>query len=137
MTLSRMRRNGARQSIAALRAIVTFVALGLAACDDPECPDDQFVVEENGSCASSPQRFTISATQCNVALTATADAGLPTQGAMGPSPVPLRQGGFILYTDSPSFRLCRAQRVDYRLELSCFDNDDALVCQAELTEPAF
>jgi hypothetical protein len=49
-----MRRSRARQSIAALRALVTFVALALCACDDPQCPDDQFVVEENGSCASSP-----------------------------------------------------------------------------------
>ncbi len=116
--------------------LVTFLALGLAACDDPQCPDDQFIVNENGSCASSPQQFTITATQCHISLNATADAGLPTHGEMGLDPVPLRQGGFILYADSPAFRLCRAVRVDYRLVLTCFDNDGAQVCQADLTEPS-
>jgi hypothetical protein len=136
MTPSRMRRNGARHSIVATPALVTFLALALTACDVPPCQDDQFVVNENGSCASSPQQFTITATSCHVSLNATADAGLPIRGEMGADPVPLRQGGFILYADSPSFRYCRAVRVDYRLELTCFDNDGAQVCQADLTEPA-
>ncbi len=104
------------------------------------CPGaEQFVVNENGTCSSTPQQLTISSsTSCQVSLSgAISDTGLPSQGAMGSHPAPLRQGGFILFGDMPSFRLCHAQRVDYRLELSCVDNDDAPVCQAELTEPAF
>lgn len=120
-------------------ALATFLALATTACDDSPCPgDEQFVVNENGTCSSAPQQLTISASSCHVFLSgATSDTGLPTHGAMGSHPAPLRQGGFLLFGDTPSFRLCHAQRVDYRLELSCVDNDDAPVCQAELTEPAF
>ena len=120
-------------------ALATFLALVTTACDDAPCSDnEQFVVNENGTCSSTPQQLTISASNCHVSLSgATSDTGLPMQGAMGSHPAPLRQGGFLLFGDKPSFRLCHAQRVDYRLELSCFDNDDALVCQAQLTEPAF
>ena len=95
------------------------------------------MVNENGTCSSTPQQLTISPPACSVFLGAIGDTGLPSQGAMGSHPAPLRQGGFILFGDMPLFRLCRAQRVDYRLELSCVDDDDAPVCQAELTEPAF
>jgi hypothetical protein len=121
-------------------ALATFLALTMTACDDSQCPGaEQFVVNENGTCSSTPQQLTISSnTACEVFLSgAMSDTGLPPRGAMGSHPAPLRQGGFILFGDMPSFRLCRAQRVDYRLRLSCVDNDDAPVCQAELTEPAF
>ncbi len=130
---------GSRHAVAGTLALATFLALVTTACTDPECPgDEQFVVNEDGNCAPTTQRLTISAIGCRVSLTGpTSDTGLPTQGAMGSHPAPLRQGGFILYTDTPSFRLCRARRVDYRLELSCVDNDDSPVCQADLTEPAF
>lgn len=120
-------------------ALATFLALAMTACDDVPCPgDEQFIVNENGSCAATPQQFTLSRNGCYVFLgNASSDTGLPAQGAMGPHPGPLRQGGFILFADTPTFRLCHAVRVDYRLELSCVDSDDTPVCQAELTEPAF
>jgi len=134
MTLS-----GLCRSIAGPIVVATFVALAMTGCDDVPCPgEEQFTVNENGTCAATPQRFTLSRTGCDVSLTMlTGDTGLPAQGAMGLHPGPLRQGGFLLFADKPAFRLCRAVRVDYRLELSCVDSDDAPVCQAELTEPAF
>jgi hypothetical protein len=134
MTLSRSCRSMAR-----LLMLATFLALPMTGCDDVPCPgEEQFTVVENGSCAATPQQFTLRRTGCDVILTMlTGDTGLPPQGAMGPHPGPLRQGGFLLFEDKPTFRLCRAERVDYRLELSCVDSDDAPVCQAELTEPAF
>ena len=119
--------------------LATFLALTMTACDDVPCPgEEQFIVNENGTCAAAPQQFTLRRGGCNVYLiNPSSDTGLPAQGAMGPHPGPLRQGGFMLFEDKPTFRLCRAVRVDYRLELSCVDSDDAPVCQAELTEPAF
>jgi hypothetical protein len=56
---------------------------------------------------------------------------------MSQHPQPLRQGDFILYTDDPApFRLCRATRVEYRLELTCLDAQGAPACNATLTEPS-
>lgn len=41
---------------------------------------------------------------------------------MSQHPQPVRQAGFILYTDDPApFRLCRAERIEYRLVLTCVD----------------
>ena len=133
MTLS-----GSCRSIAGALVFATFLALALTACDDVPCAgDEQFIVNENGSCAATPRQFTLARSGCNVYLQdPTGDTGLPAHGEMGSHPGPLRQGGFILYGDMPVFRLCHAQRVDYRLELSC-RHDDAPVCRAELTEPAF
>ena len=55
---------------------------------------------------------------------------------MSHHPQPVRQGGFILYTDDPApFRLCHAERVEYRLELTCVDAQGASACNATLTEP--
>jgi hypothetical protein len=134
MTLS-----GSCRSIAGALVLATFLALALTACDDVPCAgEEQFIVNENGSCAATPRQFTLSRSGCNVYLQdPTGDTGLPAHGEMGSHPGPLRQGSFILYGDMPVFRLCHAQRVDYRLELSCVDSDDAPVCQAQLTEPAF
>jgi hypothetical protein len=131
--------SGSCRSVAGASLLATFLALAMTGCDDVPCPgEEQFIVNENGSCAGTSQQFTLSRSGCNVYLRDTSgDTGLPMHGEMGSHPGPLRQGGFILYGDMPSFRLCRAQRVDYRLELSCVDSDDAPVCQAELTEPAF
>lgn len=123
---------------AALAALVATLALAPLACTDPICPDaEAFVVDENGTCAPTTQRLTLTANGCRVSITdPTGDSGLPATGAMGSNPVPLRQGNFILYSDTPLFRLCRARRVDFRLELTCVDDHDAPVCQANLTEPA-
>ena len=127
------------RSIAGAWMLAMFLALAMTGCDDVPCPgEEQFTVDENGTCAATPQQFTLARTGCDVSLTqVTGDTGLPAQGEVGPHPGPLRQGGFLLFGDKPTFRLCRAVRVDYRLELSCVDSDDAPVCQAELTEPAF
>ncbi len=115
----------------------TVAALAHLGCTDPVCPDaEAFIVNEDGTCAQQPQQFTLAATDCRVSIDgAGPETGLPLRGAMGTHPVPLRQGDFILYSDQPHFRLCRAHRVDYRLELSCVDAADAPVCQATLTEP--
>jgi hypothetical protein len=131
--------SGSCRSNAATLVIAMFLALATIGCDDVPCSgEEQFIVNEGGTCAAMPQQFTLSRTGCDVSLSnPSGDTGLPAQGAMGPHPGPLRQGGFLLFDDKPTFRLCRAVRVDYRLELSCVDSNDAPVCQAELTEPAF
>jgi hypothetical protein len=117
-----------------LLAVVTALALG---CNDPDCMGDEaFIVNENGTCSAMPLQFTLAATGCRVYIQGpTGMTGLPQQGAMGPHPAPLRQGGFMLYDDQPSFRMCRARRVDYWLELSCFDGKGDAICQTNLTEP--
>jgi hypothetical protein len=123
-----------RLSLASWLAAGAALALG---CTDPQCPgDESFVVTESGTCSVAPLQFTLGGGRCRVDVTSpTGMTGLPQKGAMGPHPVPLREGGFILYDDLPSFRMCRARRVDYRLELSCFDGKGDGVCQASLTEP--
>jgi hypothetical protein len=114
-----------------------WLALGAAACTDHQCPDDSFVVEENGTCADVPRQLTLSASLCRVYLSnPSGPTGLPSSGALGQDERPLRQGDFILYGDQPSFRLCRASRVQYRLELACIDGTGAPVCDAAFTEPA-
>ena len=114
-------------------------ALAHLGCVPLDCPDaEAFTVNEDGTCAQQPQQFTLTANACHVSIgggATTEQTGLPLQGAMGTHPVPLRQGNFILFGDQPQFRLCRARRVDYRLEVSCVDAADAPVCQATLTEP--
>jgi hypothetical protein len=132
------RRRSWSLSLSRASAVVAMLALAPIACTDPICPDaEAFVVDENGTCAPTTQRLTLTANGCRVFInSAGGDSGLPATGAMGPKPVPLRQGNFILYSDQPAFRLCRARRVDFRLELSCVDSHDAPVCQANLTEPA-
>jgi hypothetical protein len=125
------------------------LAAGLAAgCDDIECVDETFVVQENGTCAAGPVQLTLSSMQCRVSTSmASGPTGLPEQGAKDQDRRPLRQGGFILYTgacayggnascgDPTSFRICRATRVDFHLQLSCVDGAGAPVCEADLTEP--
>ena len=127
---------GWRASLLAMAALV-MAALAPLGCTDPVCPDaEAFIVNEDGTCAQQPQQFTLAASGCHISINgAGEETGLPSRGAMDGNPVPLRQGDFILYSDQPQFRLCRARRVDYRLELSCVDAADAPVCQATLTEP--
>jgi hypothetical protein len=117
--------------------VLVWLALSAAACTDRQCPDDSFVVEENGTCADTARQLTLSATACRVSLAnASGPTGLPSSGALGQDERPLREGDFILYSDQPSFRLCRASRVQYRLEIGCVDGTGAPVCDAILTEPA-
>jgi hypothetical protein len=112
-------------------------AIALGCTDTSSCPaNDSFIVDENGTCSAAPIRFTLATIGCRIFVQEpNGMTGLPQQGAMGPHPAPVRQGGFLLYDDMPSFRLCRARRVDYWLELSCVDDNGDAVCQSNLTEP--
>lgn len=93
-------------------------------------------MEETGSCAATPQRFTVSIRSCGITLEAPqAVTGLPAAGALDMAGHPFRQGGFLLYGGGPEFRLCRARRVEFRLELACLDSRGEPVCDAVLTEP--
>ena len=113
------------------------LALGCNTNNGPCPPDDSFVVEEQGTCSAAPTRFTLSTSGCGVSLGGASASGLPARGAMSQLPQPLRQGGFILFTDDPApFLLCRARRVDFRLELTCVDAQGAPACTATLTEPS-
>ena len=125
---------GRRASTLSLLAAVAALALG---CADPKCPgDESFVVNERGTCSAATLQFTLTSSSCRVYIQSpTGMTGLPQKGALGPHPVPLREGGFMLYDDMPSFRMCRARRVDYWLELSCFDGNGDAACQTNLTEP--
>lgn len=117
--------------------VVGSAALALG-CTDPECPDDEsFVVTENGTCSVAPLQITLAAGNCRVSLRSpTGMTGLPLKGALGQHPGPLREGGFTLYDDLPSFRMCRARRIDFWLTLSCYDGNGDSACQSNLTEPA-
>jgi hypothetical protein len=139
--------------VATARALGALAALALAAglasgCDDVECVDESFVVQEGGTCATGPVQFTLSSMSCRVSITmASGDTGLPTLGAKDQDRRPLRQGGFILYSNACAtagaascgaaapFHLCRAERVGFHLQLSCVDGTGAPVCEADLTEP--
>jgi hypothetical protein len=120
---------------------LAIAAAGLAGgCDSPDCTDSEsLTVIENGSCAPAPPvQLTLGVTACQVYLDATGSAmsGLPRTGAVGQDRRPLRQGDFVLYGgDGPDFRLCRATRVDFQLDLDCVDGSGSPVCQAVLTEP--
>jgi hypothetical protein len=120
--------------------VLALAAVGAAGCDTPFCaqPDDEFVVDEVGSCAAAgAQQLTLALQSCRVYVRNDGGkSGLPPLGALSSDQRPLRQGGFILYRGSPTFELCRARRVDYRLQLSCVDASGAGVCEAALTEPA-
>jgi hypothetical protein len=121
------------------RALLAALLLAALGCDDYTCPpDDTFVVDENGTCAPAPTQFTLAAQACHIYVQDSAgSSGLPARGAMGQHPRAVRQGGFILYGgEAASFRLCRAERVEYRLELACVDAAGAPTCNATLTEPA-
>ena len=121
------------------RAGIVVAWLASAGCDPYDCENEEsFVVDEIGTCASTPQQFTIEAISCRVRVYADmALTGLPASGTLGQEQRPLRQGGFMLFTqDAAQFRLCRARRVEYRLELACVDDTGAPVCDATLTEPA-
>jgi hypothetical protein len=111
-------------------------------CDPETCPNDEsFVVDESGTCARAPTQFTLAAQMCRIFVQGESPLnGLPTRGAMSQHPRPLREGDFILYGDVPGlapspFRLCRAERVEFRLELTCLDAQGAPACTATLTEP--
>jgi hypothetical protein len=114
-------------------------ALVAAGCDDRECaPNEEFVVDEVGSCASAPRQFKLKVEGCRLFLgEPRAVTGLPATGSADPNGSPARDGGFLLYSSDrfDPFRLCRARRVEFRLELSCVDGTGAPVCQATLTEP--
>jgi hypothetical protein len=124
--------------VAAL-VVASFVvaSFGVVSCtDEDHCPTERFVVIENGTCAEGSPRFEVSSDSCVVSLASTwATAGLPLHGALSARRVPLRNGDFLLYGDSPTFRLCRATRVDFRLELTCVDGTGAPACEATWTEP--
>jgi hypothetical protein len=118
-----------------LALALSFTALG---CTDYVCPpDDSFVVDEQGTCAPAPTQFTLGVQGCRVYVwDSSGTSGLPARGALSQHPQPVRQGGFTLYGgDGASFRLCRAERVDYRLELTCVGEQGAPACKAILTEP--
>jgi hypothetical protein len=117
-------------------ALGALVALG---CEGRECaPNEEFVVDEVGTCASAPRQFKLKVDDCRLSLgEPRAVTGLPATGSADPNGNPARDGGFLLYGGDKSdpFRLCRARRVEFRLELSCFDGTGAPACQATLTEP--
>jgi hypothetical protein len=128
--------------------LIAALAAAAAGCDTVDCSNNEsFVVDENGSCAAAPRRFTLSSISCRVAtVEQDGPTGLPSVGALGQDQRPLRQGGFLLYGDvcpdgmasgcpDPAFRLCRSRRVDFRLEVSCVDGMGAPACDATLTEP--
>jgi hypothetical protein len=120
------------------RALLGFFLVAALGCDDITCPaDDSFVVDEIGTCAPAPTRFTLTARACRIFVDGPrALTGRPPLGARAGPPRPVRQGGFMLFGDEPGpFRLCRAERVDFRLELTCVDGQNAPSCNATLTEP--
>jgi hypothetical protein len=122
----------ARLSVMAL----LLAALGCDSNNGPCPPGDSFVVEEQGTCSAAPTQFTLSTVGCGISLFGASASGLPARGAMSQFPQPVRQGGFILFTDDPApFRLCRAKRVAFRLELTCVDAQGVPACNATLTEP--
>ena len=117
--------------------VIAVLALGAGACDDHQCPNESFVVDEVGSCSGEARQLTLGSYGCSVSLTGpSGPTGLPARGALDENERPLRQGGFILYDSAPAFLLCTAHRVDFRLELACVDGSGASVCDATLTEPS-
>ena len=133
--MSRTGTTGLRTALAALALLAT-----TPGCDEQDCPDnEEFLVDMNGTCTASPRGFWLKSEHCRVSITdsSPADSGLPLHGAMSQAKKPLRQGDFILYgpVGEASFRLCRARRVAFELQLACFDGTGAPVCDAVLTEP--
>jgi hypothetical protein len=118
------------------------LALLAGGCDDQRCITEDVQVRAEGTCFGAAQDLTIHAFGCRIT---TAGAGsLPAAGAAYDGLARIRDGGWALYGDTcpandprcatPQFRLCRARRVEWRLELDCVDGSGAPVCQATLTE---
>jgi hypothetical protein len=118
------------------------LAAGAPACDDDPCISEHLHLRAEGSCLGVAQDIELEAYGCRLT---TSDAnGLPRTGAAYDALARLRDGGWALYGEicpagdpacaTPAFRLCRARRVEWRLELACVDGAGAPVCQATLTE---
>ena len=126
----------------ALTVLAFALLAGAVACDDHPCITEELHVRAEGSCLGSAKDLTIKAYGCR--LTADGDGFLPTSGGAYDGLARVRDGGWALYGDvcppgqprcaGPEFRLCRARRVEWRLELDCVDGSGAPVCQATLTE---
>jgi hypothetical protein len=123
------------------------LVLASAACvPDPECPNERFVVQVAGTCASAPTTLGLITAYCRIDATPLDPSlRLPQHGEVDQNKDPLRQGGWQLYGKvcpasapgcvAPSeFRRCFARRVQWHLELDCVDGSGAPVCRAELTE---
>lgn len=117
------------------RALGLLLVVGLSGCDSVSCPEETFEVVLTGTCATGPQRLMIHSSACEVTLGYGVDTGLPTHGRLSANRAPLRKGDFILFGDTPAFRLCKAKRVDFQLDIACVDDQGAPVCEAVLTEP--
>ena len=125
-----------------LAALALALLTGAAACDDKPCIEEELHVHAEGSCVGGVKDITIKAYDCR--LTDDGYGFLPASGAAYDGLARVRDGGWALYGDvcpegtprctTPEFRLCRARRVEWRLELDCVDGSGAPVCQATLTE---
>jgi hypothetical protein len=128
-------------SRAAFLAIALALAAG-AACDPDLCVSEDVRLHAEGSCVGGAQDLELRAYGCR--LTASGSTMLPARGGAYDDQARVRDGGWALYGEAcpggdprcarPEFRLCRARRVEWRLELACVDGAGAPVCQATLTE---
>ena len=132
-----------------MRAVAAvLLLLLLAGCDEERgCPDDSFVVNVAGNCASGPTSVVLRSTACSVGVDGPGDSAFPfpRRGELDQAIDPLRKGGWQIWgpvcpASDPGcrtpteFRRCFATRVQWHLELTCLDGTGAPVCKAELSE---
>lgn len=130
------------------RAWLVVVAVAAGACyQDDWCDEESFEVKVSGTCAPE-QRLVLSRfSSCDIRLQSSSSAppaGLPPAGASDQARRPLREGEWQIYGEicpsgaatcaAPEPRRCVARRVEWRLELACFDGMGAPACHATMTE---
>jgi hypothetical protein len=133
---------------AGLRLLIMLAGAALATGCDPEslCTvQDDLQLKVVGSCPEGPVRVNLALDFCRLRFWgATGNTGLPETGALAQMPRPVREGGWQIYGQvcptsatpcpEPEFRLCKAERVAWQLDLLCLDGAGQPVCEATLTE---
>lgn len=149
-----MSRVARARSLAARLAMMSVGFLSVGCWEDAgRCDGDEtVVVNMTGTCAAGPRTFEIRRVSCGLYLSVpTVDAGsapgspaslgLPLRGQLDLDGFNVRRGNWSVWgcvsgTEPcpDQFRLCRAERVDFQLNLSCLDGAGAPTCEAVLTE---
>jgi hypothetical protein len=128
------------------------LALAGVACDqDHPCggtgyggPRELLRLKVEGSCVAAPVELELEANGCRLTGRKMGPAiGFPLHGAKDQAGHSIREGEWQLFgTACPiqgpcamgQFRRCLARRVEWRIELDCFNDQGEPVCQAVLTE---
>ena len=128
--------------------VALVAVLAMPACTKNDCSDTETVmVNVTGDCGIATQ-VTFQVAECRIQIGdgEAESSGLPPSGTLNQAQSSFRRGGWIIYGPLPTpdagalgaapstFKVCKARRVDWRLELDCWNGSGERVCGATLTE---